>query len=66
MEKHNQLGLIAYLAERLGQKNKLGRKSVQKFIHIASELGKVPTGYRFSFYTYGPYSRELAADLELA
>ena len=66
MEKLNQLGLIAYLAKKVGPNNKLGRKAVQKFIHIAASLGKVPTGYRFSFYTYGPYSRELAADLEIA
>jgi uncharacterized protein len=66
VEKIDQLGLISYLAEKIGPTNKLGRKAVQKFIHIATELGKVPTGYRFSFYTYGPYSRELAADLEYA
>ncbi|MDP1699813.1 MAG: hypothetical protein Q8L53_02485 [Aestuariivirga sp.] len=66
MEKLDQIGLIAYLAKKVGPNNKLGRKAVQKFVHIAASLGKIPTGYRFSFYTYGPYSRELAADLEVA
>ena len=66
MDKSDQLGLIAYFAKRLGSKNRLGRKAFQKIVHIATELGKVSTGYHFSFYTYGPYSRELATDLELA
>jgi uncharacterized protein len=66
LSRNDQLGLVAYLAKKWGPTDKLGRKAFQKIVHIATELGDVPTGYRFSFYTYGPYSRELAADLEYA
>ena len=64
MYRNDQLGLVAFLAKKFGPTNKLGRKAFQKIVHLTSELVDVPTGYSFSFYTYGPYSRELAADLE--
>ena len=66
MDKSTQLGFIAKLAKEIGPKNKLGRKAFQKIVHLASALGGIPTGYSFSFYIYGPFSRELSADLELA
>ena len=34
-------------------------------MHLIQELGGVDTGYRFSFYTYGPYSGSLAGDLDV-
>lgn len=66
LNRNSQIGLIAYFATSLGRNQTFGRKAFQKIIHLTSELADVPTGYEFSFYTYGPYSRALASDLELA
>ena len=67
MEKTLQLGLIARLSREVGLKNnKLGRKAFQKIVHLSNSIGKIPTGYSFSYYIYGPFSRELSSDLEIA
>lgn len=42
----------------------LGKTKVQKLIFLLSELCEVQTGYSFRFYTYGPYSSELAGDID--
>jgi uncharacterized protein len=57
--------LVAYLASQQGDKGTLGKKAVQKYIHILSSLSGLDVGYEFSFYTYGPFSRELASDLDI-
>ncbi len=61
----DRYALIALIADRLGEKQRLGKKALQKIVHLLQEFGEVRTGYRFSFYTYGPYSTELAGDLDL-
>lgn len=66
MDRNGQLGLIALLAKELAPTHKLGRKAFQKIVHLATDFVGIPTGYQFSFYTYGAYSRELSSDLELA
>lgn len=60
----DQYALIALLAQRLGGAGqKLGKKALQKTVHLIEELAGGSTGYRFSFYTYGPYSNDLEGDL---
>lgn len=56
--------LVAHLAVSHGGSGTLGKKAVQKYIHILSSLAGRSFGYEFSFYTYGPFSRELASDLD--
>ncbi len=66
IRKADQYALIAFLigkAEETGQK--LGKKALQKTVHLIQALAGVDTGYRFSFYTYGPYSASLAGDLDV-
>lgn len=64
--KPAQHALIAWIARELGGPNrKLGKKALQKLVHLIQELGGVDVGYRFSFYTYGPYSIGLAGDLDV-
>ncbi|MGQ0663831.1 MAG: hypothetical protein ACT4P2_09630, partial [Pseudomonadota bacterium] len=36
---------------------------MQKLVYLIQEIGGVPAGYRYAFYTYGPYSRDLEGDL---
>ena len=64
--KTDQYALVAFLIEQAAQvRQQLGKKALQKKVHLIQELGGVDTGYRFSFYTYGPYSVSLAGDLDV-
>ena len=45
------------LAGRLeGQSPQFGKTAFMKMAYLLQELYGVPLGYRFSLYTYGPYS----------
>ena len=64
--KIDQYALVAFLIEQAERSNQqLGKKALQKKVHLIQELGGIDTGYRFSFYTYGPYSVSLAGDLDV-
>lgn len=66
ISKPVQYALIAWIANTLGAAtHRLGKKALQKVVHLIQELGGVDAGYRFSFYTYGPYSSGLAGDLDV-
>ena len=55
------------LARRLQDKSpQFGKTVFMKLVYLLQELYGVPLGYRFSLYTYGPYSPEVLADLEYA
>ena len=55
------------LARRLEDKSpQFGKTVFMKLAYLLQELYGVPLGYRFSLYTYGPYSAEVLADLEYA
>lgn len=60
-----KFAIIAYIAKANMGKGTLGKKALQKLMHLSSELRNVPVGYRFRLYTYGPFSRELAGDIDL-
>lgn len=65
ISKTEQYALITLIAKEVGGDNhRLGKKALQKNVHLIQELGGVDAGYRFSFYTYGPYSTSLAGDLD--
>ena len=64
--KTDQYALVAFLINHSSRaKQQLGKKALQKKVHLIQELGGVNAGYRFSFYTYGPYSVGLAGDLHV-
>jgi len=57
--------IIANLSKQLEAISPLfGRTVLQKMIYILQEVFEIPCGYEYSFYNYGPYSSELASDLE--
>lgn len=62
--KRDQYALITYLVNKLSGGRAPGKKALQKLVHLVEELGGVDAGYRFSFYTYGPYSSDLTGDLD--
>ncbi len=49
-----------------GKSSQFGKTAFMKMAYLLQELYEVPLGYRFSLYTYGPYSAEVLADLEYA
>lgn len=55
--------LISRLAKRLGDNRQFGKKAAQKVVYLLQELGRVPLGFRYTFYTYGVFSSELAYTL---
>ena len=64
--KIDQYALVAFLIKQAAQVHQqLGKKALQKKVHLIQEFGGVDTGYRFSFYTYGPYAVSLAGDLDV-
>lgn len=47
-------------------KHPIGRTAVMKFSYFLQTVRKVPLGYRFSLYTYGPFDQEVLSDLTQA
>jgi uncharacterized protein YwgA len=60
----HKYALITYLSSRIGSKGSFGRTALQKIVYLLQELKRVPGGYSFRFYNYGPYSSTLAGDLD--
>ena len=59
--------LPVMLAQRLeGLSPQFGKTVFMKLVYLLQEVYKVPLGYRFTLYTYGPYSTEVPADLDRA
>lgn len=59
-------GLIAAIVRELYPRSpQLGKTVLQKVVYLLQDLAGVPIGYRFQFYTYGPFSVELLEDLDL-
>lgn len=55
--------LITHLAREFDGLQPFGKKAVQKVVYLLQELGRVPVGFRYTFYTYGVFSSELANTL---
>ena len=61
----NRVGLISDFAKRLElKKTQFGKTAVMKYLFILQEVFKVPLGYEFSLYTYGPYCSDVLSDLD--
>jgi len=54
-------GTITYLAQHVPS---FGKTALQKLVYFLQEWKKVPLGYRFELYTYGPFSAALMSDLD--
>lgn len=52
--------LITHLAKELGDTQDFGKKAAQKVVYLLQQIGGVPTGFRYTFYTYGVFSSDLA------
>ncbi|HWG47530.1 MAG TPA: hypothetical protein VN688_32505 [Gemmataceae bacterium] len=61
----NRLGLIAALVERAAEQP-LGRTALVKLAYLLQTFRRVPLGYDFRLYTYGPFDAEVLNDLAQA
>ena len=58
-----RLAMITRLAEKSPL---LGRTALMKFCYFLQTLRRVPLGYSFSLYSYGPFDSDVLADLGAA
>ena len=66
MEPQGRQALIVELSKRLeGLSPQFGKTVLMKLLYLLQEAYGVSTGYRYSFYTYGPYSQQVTADLDI-
>ena len=63
MELENRLGIISKIVK---DNYEAGKTALMKFVYILQHVYKVPLGYEFSIYTYGPYSSEVMGDIDYA
>jgi hypothetical protein len=64
-ERHDaRLALIAELASR--SPVALGRTALMKLCYFLQEVRRVPLGYRFSLFIYGPFDSRVLSDLGTA
>ena len=62
---HERQAMITDLSFRLEEVSpQFGKTVLMKLLYLLQEVYKAPLGYRFSFYTYGPYSPEVIQDLD--
>ena len=61
----DQFALNAYLVKNYESTIPIGKKAVQKLVYLCQDLYRVPTGYHFTLYTFGPFSRDLSADIDI-
>ena len=63
--KQLRYATIAQLAEQLqGVSPQFGKTVLMKLLYLLQTAYDVPLGYRYSFYTFGPYTPEVLVDLE--
>ncbi|MBW1708395.1 MAG: hypothetical protein JRJ73_00725 [Deltaproteobacteria bacterium] len=61
----NRLGLLVHIVEKY-QGGSLGRTVAMKLFFLLQTVKKVPLGYNFRLYTYGPFDSEVLNDLDYA
>lgn len=60
---NKRMGIISEISKR---KPGLGKTAMVKYIFLLQQVYKVPLGYKFEIYTYGPYSSEVMEDIDWA
>lgn len=57
----NRIALITRIAEKTPN---LGRTALMKYCYFLQTLRRVPLGYSFTLYSYGPFDSDVLADLD--
>lgn len=63
-QDHALLAMVVQEAHDLPEVRNLGRTALQKIVYFLKALA-VPMRYRFEIHHYGPYSEQIASDIEL-
>lgn len=64
MKTQERLAIITEIAKR--DTHNLGKTGMMKFLYLLQTVYKVPLGYEFEIYTYGPYCQTVMNDIEYA
>lgn len=64
-ESQNRAAVIAALAEKYPG-GSFGRTAVMKLCYFLQTLCRVPLGYHFTLYSYGPFDSDVLSDLDYA
>ena len=64
-ESQTRAAVIAALAEKYPNEN-FGRTAVMKLCYFLQTLRRVPLGYHFTLYSYGPFDSDVLSDLDYA
>lgn len=56
-----RMAMIAMLSEKVPG---LGRTALMKLCYFSQQLRRVPLGYHFTLYAYGPFDSDVLADLD--
>jgi hypothetical protein len=59
--ENNRIAVVTRLAEKCPN---LGRTALMKYCYFLQTLRRVPLGYSFSLYSYGPFDSDVLADLD--
>ena len=63
-QEHALLAMVVQEAHGLTEVRSLGRTALQKIVYFLKALN-VPVRYRFDIHHYGPYTEQIASDIEL-
>ena len=63
-ELARRLAVITQLVEGAG--TSLGRTAVMKLLYFLVKIRRVPLGYRFTLYSYGPFDSTVLEDVDYA
>lgn len=63
MDTQKRLSFITEIARKDAN---VGKTGMMKLLYLLQTVYKVPLGYEFSIYTYGPYSQTVMSDIEYA
>lgn len=61
IEDQDKYKLIETLARKCG--GRVGRTALMKFMFFLQTIRKLPLGYRFTLYSYGPFHSDVLSDL---
>ncbi len=61
-----RLAVITSLLNALGTNGGLRRTSLMKMLYLLQTVKRVPLGYRFKLYLYGPYTGQVENDVGIA
>ena len=63
MKTQERLGFITEIAKK---NPNIGKTGMMKILYLLQAIYKVPLGYDFQIYTYGPYCQTVMSDIEYA